>query len=242
MKCDVLGVMVDNATMSEAVAQLSEYIDTTDAHMVVTPNAEILHLAYYDKEFCDVVNSASFVSPDGVGVLYAARILKTPLKEKVPGCELGYNLLFEAAKKGAPVFFFGASEGVAELCAKNLLEKIPGLKVAGTRNGYFTDAENDEIVNEINQSGAKVLWVCLGAPKQEKWMYQNREKLKVGVMLGLGGSMDVYAGVAKRAPKIFIKLGCEWLYRLIKQPKRFKRMLNIPKILLVAKKQAKRRK
>ena len=165
-----------------------------------------------------------------------------PLKEKVAGCELGYNLLFEAAKKDASVFFFGASEGIAELCAQKLSEKIPNLKVAGTRNGYFTEDQNDEIVNQINNSGAKVLWVCLGAPKQEKWMYQNRDKLNVGVMLGLGGSMDVYAGVAKRAPKIFIKLGCEWLYRLIKQPARFKRMLNIPKILLIAKKQSKRRK
>lgn len=241
MKQDVLGVKVDNVTMAQAVAQLSQYIDTTDAHMVVTPNAEILYMCYYDKEFFDIVNSASFVAADGVGVLKAASILKTPIIEKVAGCELGYNLLFEAAKKGAGVFFFGSAEGIAEQCANNLKQKIPNLIVSGTRNGFFSEDQNDEIVNEINQSGAKVLWVCLGAPKQEKWMAKNRDKLKVGVMLGLGGSINLYAGVAKRAPKIFIKLKCEWLYRLLKEPYRIKRMMNIPKILVIAKKQAKRR-
>ena len=242
MKIDILGVQVDNATMGEAVAQLSSYIDTEDAHMVVTPNAEILYMCCEDEDFKNTVNEASFVSPDGVGVLRAAKILGTPLKEKVAGCELGYNLLSEAVKKDAGLFLFGAKPGVADMAGENLKKQIPGLKIAGTRDGYFTDDDTEDIIKQINDSGAKILWVCLGAPKQENWMKANRDKLKVGVMLGLGGSIDLYAGNVKRAPRLFIKLKCEWLYRLIKQPDRLQRMMNIPKVLRIAKKQAKRSK
>ncbi len=242
MKIDILGVNVDNATMDEAVAQLSSYIDTNDAHVVVTPNAEILYMCCEDKQFCDTVNKASFVSPDGVGVLRAAKILGTPLKEKVAGCELGYNLLFEAVKKDAGLFLFGAKPGVAKTAGENLQKQIPGLKISGVRDGYFKDEDTEDIIKQINDSGAKILWVCLGAPKQEKWMQDNRDKLNVGVMLGLGGSIDLYAGNVKRAPKIFIKFKCEWLYRLLKQPGRLERMMNIPKVLKIAKQEAKRRK
>ncbi len=242
MKYDILGVNVNNATMDEAIAELSAYIDTTDAHMVVTPNAEILFMCHEDEELKKMINSASFVAPDGIGVVYAAKSYGTPLKEKVPGCELGYNLLFEAAKKGAGVFLFGAKPGVADMAAKNLKEKVPNLIISGTRDGYFKPEDEPEIIKQINDSGAKILWVCLGAPRQEKWMYAHRDELNVGVMLGLGGSMDVYAGTVNRAPKIFIKLGCEWLYRLIKEPWRLGRMMKIPKVLRIAKKDAKRRK
>ena len=151
---------------------------------------------------------------------------------------LGLNLLYEAVKKDAGLFLFGAKPGVADTAAQKLKEKVPGLKISGTRDGYFKPEDTDDIVKQINDSGAKILWVCLGAPKQEKWMSDNRDKLNVG----LGGSIDLYAGNVKRAPKIFIKLGCEWLYRLLKEPKRLGRMMNIPKVLRIAKKEAKRRK
>ena len=242
MKLDILGVMVDNVTMDEAVEQLSGYMDSDRAHVVVTPNAEILQMCYENKELADAVNKADFVAPDGVGVLYAAKILGTPIKEKVAGCELGYNLLFEAAKKGYGVFLFGAKPGVAQTCGEKLKEKIPELIISGTRDGYFKPEQSGEIVDEINRSGAKVLWVCLGAPKQELWMAEHRDSLKVGVMLGLGGSIDLYAGNVKRAPKIMIKLKVEWLYRLIKEPYRLGRMMKIPRVLGIAKKEAKRRK
>lgn len=242
MKRDILGVMVDSVTMSEAVEQVSQYMDTNDAHIVVTPNAEILKMCVEDKTVADAVAKASFVSPDGVGILYAAKILGTPVKEKVAGCDLGLNLLYEAAKKEKSVFLFGAKPGVADTAAKNLCEKVPGLKIAGTRDGYFKPEQTDEIIDMINASGASLLWVCLGAPRQEIWMAENKDKLKVGVMMGLGGSLDVYAGNVKRAPKLMIDLKIEWLYRLIKEPYRLGRMMKIPSVLLLAKKEAKRRK
>ena len=241
MKTDILGVMVDGVTMSEAVDTLSSYLGSRKAHIVVTPNAEILKMCSEDKNLLDAISKASFVSPDGVGVLYAAKILGTPIPEKVAGCELGLNLLYEAAKKDKSVFLFGAKPGTAEAAAKNLCEKVEGLKIAGTRNGYFAPEDTDSIINEINESGADILWVCLGAPKQELWMADNKDKLNVSVMMGLGGSLDVYAGNVKRAPKFMIDLKIEWLYRLIKEPYRLGRMLKIPAVLGLAKKEAKRR-
>ena len=241
MKYDILGVMVDNATMDEAVSAVSRYLGSKEAHMVVTPNAEILLMCENDRELLDAISKASFVSADGVGVLKAAKILKTPLKEKVAGCDLGFNLLKEAAKGGYGVFLFGAKPGVAETAAAKLCEQVPGLIISGTRDGYFKPEDDDEIVRQINESGADILWVCLGAPKQEKWMAKNKDKLHVSVMLGLGGSLDVYAGNVKRAPKIMIKCKAEWLYRLIKEPWRFSRMIKIPRVVKLAKSELKRR-
>lgn len=240
MKVNILGVNIDSVTMSQAVEQVSAYADGNGAHIVVTPNAEILKVCYENEKVRDAVNSASFISPDGVGVLYAAKILGTPVKEKIAGCDLGYNLLTECAKKGQSVFLFGAKPGVADKAGEKLCKKIPGLKIAGTRDGYFKPEQTDEIIEQINGSGASVLWVCLGAPRQELWMYENRDKLRVGVMLGLGGSLDVYAGNVKRAPKLMIKLRLEWLYRLIKEPYRLGRMLEIPKVFVIAFKEKRR--
>lgn len=130
---------------------------------------------------------------------------------------------------------------MAEAAAEKLCEKIPRLIISGTRDGYFKPEDDDEIVRQINESGADILWVCLGAPKQEKWMAENKDKLQVSVMLGLGGSLDVYAGNVKRAPKIMIKCKAEWLYRLIKEPWRFSRMIKIPRVVKLAKAELKRR-
>ena len=153
-----------------------------------------------------------------------------------------YNIFSECAKKGKGVFLFGAKPGVAETAGQKLCEKVPGLIISGTRDGYFKPEDTDDIINQINESGAAVLWVCLGAPKQENWMAENKDKLKVGVMLGLGGSLDVYAGNVKRAPKWMIKMKLEWLYRLIKEPWRFSRMIKIPGVLVIARREKKRRK
>lgn len=241
MKYDILGVKVDNCTMAEAVSELEKYLGSGKSHIVVTPNAEILLMCREDKQLLDAIDCASFVSADGVGVLKAAKILGTPLKEKVAGCELGLNILYKAAEKGCGVFLLGSKPGVAEAAAQKLCEKVPGLIVSGTHDGYFKPEQDEQIVKQINDSGASVLWVCLGAPKQEKWMAKNRGALHVDLMMGLGGSLDVYAGNVKRAPRWMIKLKLEWLYRLIKEPWRFSRMIKIPRILKIAKQEAQRR-
>ena len=144
-------------------------------------------------------------------------------------------MLEYCAKNGDGVFFVGAKPGVADLAAKNMTEKYPGLKVVGTNDGYFKKEgeETDAVIAKINDSGAKLLFVCLGVPVQEQWISDNKHKLtSVRMCMCLGGSLDVYAGTVKRAPKIFIKLSCEWLYRLLKEPKRIGRMMKLPKFLI----------
>lgn len=228
-KISIYGVSYNNVTMDEAAALTEELLSEGKNHMIVTPNAEIAYMAAKDKELGEILNNSDMVVADGIGVVYASKIYKTPVKEKVAGVELGERVLENAAKSGRGVFFLGAKPGVGELAAEKLLEKYPGINFAGIRDGYFKD--DDSVIAEINASGAEILFVCLGAPKQEKWMAQNKDKISVRLMLGLGGALDSYAGTVKRAPKIFIKLGLEWFYRLIKEPKRAGRMMALPKYM-----------
>lgn len=228
-KISIYGVSYNNVTMDEAAVLTDELLSEAKNHMVVTPNAEIAYMAAKDKELGEILNNSDMVVADGIGVVYASKIYGTPVKQKVAGVELGERVLENASKSGKGVFFLGAKPGVGELAAEKLLEKYPGINFVGIRDGYFKD--DDAVIAEINASGAEILFVCLGAPKQEKWMAQNKEKISARLMLGLGGALDSYAGTVKRAPKIFIKLGLEWFYRLIKEPKRAGRMMALPKYM-----------
>lgn len=230
----IRGVRFDHVTLSEAAEIVGGYAAGREARVVHTPNSEIVQLCIEKPENLALVNSADLIIPDGSGVVLASKILGTPLtKGKVAGVELAERTLALAAEKGYGVYFLGGKPGVAVEAAEKMQAKYPGLSVVGCHDGYFqkTGEESDAVVEEINRSGAVILFVCLGVPAQEKWMAENRSRLKVGVMAGLGGSLDVFAGKAKRAPKIFIRLGLEWLYRLLKEPRRIGRMMKLPKFL-----------
>ncbi len=236
-KINIRGVYFDNVDKREALALAKELITRDGLDAVYTPNSEIVQMCIDDNSLFEIINSAALIIPDGIGVVYASKVLGTPLKEKVAGIELAQNILEYLAQSGESVYLFGSSpakDGIPAVCdaaAEKLCEKYPGLKIAGTHDGYFSEEQTDEIISRINESGAKVLFVCLGAPKQEKWIYTNREKLSVSLALGLGGSLDVFAGTVKRAPDFFVKANLEWFYRLIKQPSRIGRMMNLPKFL-----------
>ncbi len=237
MKTTIRGVHFDNLTLDETVALILTRLKNGEQTAVYTPNSEIVQACIEDNSLYPIINSAEVICPDGIGVVKAAKILKTPLKGKVAGIEVGERIIASLADgensvAGAKsVFFMGSKPGIAEQAAEAMSKKYPGLRIVGTNDGYFKKegTENDAVVEKINASGADVLFVCLGAPAQEKWIYNNRGKLNVTVMLGLGGSLDGYAGVVQRAPKIFIKLGLEWFYRLLKEPWRLKRMMKLPK-------------
>lgn len=230
-KINVRGVWFDSLTVAETIDLICSNLTQRIQTAVYTPNAEIVQSCIENSELLPVINSAEIVIPDGIGVVKAARILGTPVKEKVAGVTVGELLFERLASEDRSFYFLGGKPGVAEQAAANMSEKYPGLKVVGFHDGYFdkTGTENDAIVEAINRSGADVLYVCLGAPAQEKWIYANRNTLNVKLMLGLGGSLDIYAGNVKRAPEVFIRLGLEWFYRLLKEPKRFVRMLKLPK-------------
>lgn len=228
-KVSIYGISYDNVTLGEAADLAEKMMQEEKNHIVVTPNAEIAYMGAKDERYGTTLNSADIVIPDGIGVVYASKIYGTPVKQKVPGVELGQELLARAAKSGKKIFFLGAKPGVAELAAGRLCEKYPELEFVGLRDGYFED--NEEVISAINESGADILFVCLGAPKQELWAGKYRDRLNVRLTLCLGGALDSYAGTVKRAPEIWIKLGLEWLYRLIREPKRFGRMLSLPKYM-----------
>lgn len=224
---NILGVHVNKYTMAEAVNKAASLIETEELSMIFTPNSEIILYASNNPEFAEVLNKGDMVIPDGIGVVYGAKILKNPIKERVAGYDLVCNLLPIMAEKGQSVYLLGAKPGVAEKAAETLLSKHPGLVIAGTHDGYFKDDE--EVIADINKCAPDFLMVCLGFPKQENWIYNNREKLNVKLAIGAGGCLDVFAGTVQRAPEFYCEHGVEWLYRLVKQPTRFVRMLALPK-------------
>ena len=224
-----MGVGFDSLTIEEAVARAKSLMDERRAAYVVTPNPEIVMACRERAETMQAVNGADLVLPDGIGVIYGARILGTPLKSKLPGIDFITALMADMAKEGKSVFLLGAKPGVAETAAERLKVMHPGLIIAGTHDGYFK--EDAPVVAAVNAAQPDLLLVCLGAPKQELWMQRNRSALHIGLMAGLGGSLDVFAGNVKRAPKAFQKLGLEWFYRLLKEPKRIGRMMKLPKFL-----------
>lgn len=232
MRIDVLGVQFDNVTMERAVETAAAMISEGGPHYAVTPNAEFVQRAEKDEQFRTALNGANLVLPDGIGVVYAAKILGRPLQGRVPGCDFAAALCGWMAKNEKKLFLLGAKPGVAEQAAANLEKAHPGLQICGTHDGYFK--EDAPVVEAIRTAGADVVFVCLGAPKQEYWMIQNGEATGASFLIGLGGSLDVFAGTVKRAPETWQKLGLEWLYRLLKQPSRIGRMAKLPLFLVSA--------
>ena len=234
-KITIRGIDFDNVSMKEALALVGKALAENKQTAVFTPNAEIAQLAVEQKEIRDLLCRADILLPDGAGIVLASEILKTPLKEKVAGVDFGEEILSLAAQNGYSVFFLGGKPGIAELAAQKKKILQPTLSVVGTKDGYFQKegSENDAVLQQINESGAQILFVCFGAPAQERWINENRVRLPhVKLFLGLGGSLDVYAGIVRRAPNLFIRMRLEWLYRLIKEPRRAERMMRLPKYIL----------
>lgn len=227
---DILGVRIDRVDMAGAVLKVKEFIKKDTPSAVYTPNSEIIYMARNDEEFKKVLNSSELNTADGIGVVYASKILKQPISERVPGYDLSVNLLSFMNENKLKLFLFGSKEGVAKRAKENILKDYPDINICGTENGYFK--ESDGIIEKINNENPDFVFVCLGAPKQEKWIYENKDKLKCKVLMGIGGSLDVFAGEAKRAPEFFIKLNIEWLYRLMKNPSRIGRMMALPKFAI----------
>ena len=229
MRIDVMGVPFDNVTMEEALDRAMALIRQPGASYCVTPNAEIVYESLFHEDLRQMLSQADLVLPDGAGVGLGAKILGTPMKQKVAGIDFATNLMERLAGTDKTFYFLGSKPGVAEDAARKLQERFPGLTVCGTHDGYFQ--EDGPVIAEINAKKPDVLFVCLGAPKQEIFMSSHREELQVRFMAGLGGSLDGFAGQVKRAPRWMIRCNLEWLYRLIKEPWRLGRMMRLPKFL-----------
>lgn len=230
-KVSILGIQFDNITLQEAVQFAMDRIRRKEKGYVVTPNAEIAYLCKEDAALKNLANGACLVLPDGIGIVYAAKLLKQPLSGKVAGVDFAARLLEQLGEAGKSVYLLGAKPGVAEEAAKRIKQNHPGIVIVGYRDGYFK--KDSEAVQAVNAAGySDVTFVCLGAPKQERFMAEHLSELNSTLLCGLGGSLDVFAGNVNRAPDIFIKLGLEWFYRLLKEPKRIGRMMTLPKFMI----------
>ena len=239
MRIDVLGVGFDNVTMDEAVSRAMDFLAEEGTHYVATPNPEIVEVCRENPTARAAVNGADLVLPDGIGVIKGAAMLGTPLRERVPGIEFAARLMARMAEEGRSLFLLGAKPGVAEEAARRLTVQYPGLRIAGTHDGYFQD--DAPVIEAIRRSGAEAVFVCLGAPKQELWMARNGAATGARLLCGLGGSLDIFAGNVERAPQFWREHGLEWLYRLCREPRRIGRMMKLPLFLVHVKQEKKRR-
>ena len=232
-KVNVLGVKIDKITIDEAANKILDFTNETDkARYVFTPNSEMIMEAYKNEQFKTVLNSADILSADGIGVVYASKILKNPILERCAGYDIACSLLKLLDENKKSLYLFGSRDEVVQAAAKNINEKYKNINICGLQNGFFDEEKEKQIIEDINEKKPDVVFVCLGFPKQEYWIYNNAKNLNAKVFMGLGGSLDVFAGAVKRAPLFFQKLGIEWLYRLCKQPQRFMRMTVLPKFAL----------
>jgi N-acetylglucosaminyldiphosphoundecaprenol N-acetyl-beta-D-mannosaminyltransferase len=223
-----MGAPVHDVTMAETLALIAQWIDAGSVHQIATVNPEFLMKARRDSNFRATLHRAALCIPDGIGVLWAARMRGKRLRERVAGSDLTPLLAAEAAQRGWRIFYLGAAPGVAEKTAAILVERYPGLNVAGCYAGSPAPAEEDAIVAQVRAAQADILLVAYGAPQQDVWLDRNLARTGAAVGIGVGGSFDFIAGVARRAPRWIQRLGLEWLYRLAREPWRWRRQLALP--------------
>lgn len=231
--CRILGVPFANISPSEAVDKVISYLNSNGKSMIFTPNPEMVMEARKNREFMAVLNSSTMNVPDGIGIIYGSRFTSNPIKERVAGYDLMLGVFDRMKDMGKTAYFFGGAPGIADRAKFAIEERFPGLKVVGTANGYFDKNREKEIIAEINELKPDLLLVGIGFPKQEKWIYDNIKDLNIKAAVGVGGSFDGWCGNVPRAPKFFIDHNIEWFYRLIKQPSRIGRMMQLPLFMLV---------
>ncbi len=231
---EVLGCRVDAVGRAAATERVAELARGTVPSLVVTLGVEMVMAAQNDDAFRATVNRAALVTCDTIGLLLASRVRGGPLRERVTGVELVGDLAARSAQAGdVRMFLMGGSGDTAQRAAAALRARYPGVHIVGARDGYFSASADAQIAAEVRASGANLLLAGLGSPKQESWLERWLPATGCGAGIGIGGSLDVFAGNVQRAPAIFQRFGLEWLYRLVSQPSRWRRQLALPKFALL---------
>lgn len=236
----IFGIRVDDIDFDYAVKKIEGFLEGDRLETIYTPNPEIIMKAREDENLKRILDEGSLVTADGIGVIYASKIKKKPLKERVTGYDMSMKMLEIANEKGYSLYLLGGKEGVAKSAKENIERDYPNIQVLGTHNGYFKGVQSGDkdhedelkIIEEINELKPSIIFVGLGFPKQELFIDGNKDRMDAKIIIGNGGVMDILAGITNRAPKIWQDLGLEWLYRLIKNPSRLKRQLILPKFML----------
>lgn len=228
---DILGVKVASVTMKQAVETAGLFIEGKSNAMIATANAEMIMRAKQDDELKMILNKADLVVPDGAGTVWASNYLGVHMPERVAGFDLVQNLLKLAPQKNWRIFFFGSAPEVADKAKLKAQSDYPGIQIVGTRNGFFSNKDEAAIIEQIKAAKPHILLAALGVPKQEKWLYKHLDELQCPLSIGVGGTLDVMAGVMKRAPLWMQKAKLEWLFRGMMQPQRAGRLLALPKFV-----------
>lgn len=227
-RVEVLGIPVDAVHMETAVQIADEAVRGGEQPCrILAVNPEKVIALGKGALPMDRFSSCELLIPDGIGVVWAARVLHGAEISRVAGADLMQELCALAARQGYSIYLLGATEAVNAESARILTERYPGLTVAGRHNGFF-DGPAEEIIRNINESGANILFVALGSPKQERWIFENSSRLSVRVIQGVGGTLDTITGHVKRAPLAFQRMHLEWFYRLVRDPRRIRRQLALP--------------
>lgn len=232
MNTKVLDINLDVLTMSLAIDKLMSFLQKDKNHLIFTVNAEIAMNAYNDRCFFNILQDGDMVLPDGIGIVLASKFNKIKIKERVSGIDLVLNLFEHIKGNNYKVYLLGGKSGVSD-AAKHFIINKYGIEVLGSDTGYFDKIKEQKIIDNIVKTKPDILLVGLGSPKQEEWIYRYKDDLPVKLSITVGGSLDVFAKVVKRAPLYLQKLGLEWLYRLIKQPARWRRALNLPLFAII---------
>jgi len=227
----ILNQPVHNVNMDAALSAIDSFIKARGPHHVVTADASMLVMAQDDAALRGIIGKADLVTPDSVGILWAAKRQGTPLQERVSGVDIVENLCARSAEYGYRIFFFGAAPGIADKAAERMRARYPGTQIVGTRDGFFSDSESDAIADSIRHSNADVVCVAMGIPKQEKWIEANRDRLNASILIGVGGTLDVLSGNTRRAPRWMQKLALEWLWRVVNNPKKISKVMLLPRFV-----------
>jgi len=226
----ILNIWVDELNMEQTLNRVNEFVEHGNKlHTVFASNPEKNYSVPQNSFLYKMFRQSDLLIPDGIGIVLAARFLYGSQLERVPGCELMQNISAMSADRGYKLFIYGAKEEVNKAAVDTLQKRHPSIKIVGRQNGYLPENEMDGLIERINESGAEILFLALGSPRQELWISKYREQLHtVRVCQGIGGTLDVLAGTVKRAPQLFCKMGLEWLFRLISDPSRLKRQMILP--------------
>ncbi|MCB8933466.1 MAG: WecB/TagA/CpsF family glycosyltransferase [Chthonomonadaceae bacterium] len=230
-RVSILGIPVDRVTMDEAVARIEGYLAVDRPHMVVTADSSGIVAAQSDVEFREILLKADLVTPDSVGILWAAKRSGAPIAGRVSGVDLLDSLCGRSADRGYRVFLLGSSPGVAEMAAERLRLRHPGCLIVGTRHGYFPPESDEVVAREVAQSQPDLVFVAMGIPRQEKFIASTLHLMGARVAMGVGGSLDVFSGRVRRAPKLFQTLRLEWLWRLMLNPRKYQKVLSLPRFV-----------
>ena len=233
-KISILGVKIDNITLKESGDITKKLIENSNksCEIIVAPNTEFVMCAQKDKEFFDILKQAKLATPDSIGIIIGAKLQKKKFKERIPGQAYFREVIRRSEIEGWSSYILGGTEEVIEKAVANVKKDFPKVNIIGYHEGYFIKDSEEDVIKQINKLQPNVLFVAMGAPKQEKWIYKNKDKLKVDVAAGQGGTLDYEAGRIKRAPKFIQKIGMEWFWRLMLQPSRIIRMRVLPIFLI----------